>query len=109
MSELRKEPGWLIEKVDQRIALIRQSGAFEVAAEEQPLIFSFLDEGDHEMTSEELERWERTCDHCGKYVPDQGTETFYTGHVARTIEGRQVILAFGVCGTCKANQKGTEE
>jgi hypothetical protein len=109
MSEPEKEEDWMIAKVDQRIALMKEAGAFDIASGEQPLIFSFLDEGDHEMTSAELARWERTCDRCGKYVPDIGTETFYTGHIVRTIEGRQVILAFGICGTCKNNPKGTQD
>ena len=82
MSEPEKEQDWMIAKVDQRIALMKEGGAFDIATEEKPLIFSFLDEGDHEMTGEELARWERTCDRCGKYVPDIGTETFYTGHIA---------------------------
>lgn len=98
---LPPEPAWLTAKIDQRIQLMRDSGAFEIASESQPLIFSFLDEGDHEMTPEEFRVWERTCDNCGRYCPPTGDMAFYTGHAGREIEGRQVILAYGVCDDCR--------
>jgi hypothetical protein len=110
MSEpVEYQPPWLVAKVDQRITLMVESGAINMARESGSLlIMSFLDEGDEHMTEEERERWERTCDNCGKYVPDLGE--FYTGHCVRTVEDVQIILAFGICGTCKkTNPKGTKD
>lgn len=101
MDAPHPEPAWLTAKIDQRIQLMRDKGAFEIASESQALIFSFLDEGDHEMTPAEFARWERTCDRCHRYCPPDGGMAFYTGHAMREIEGRQVILAFGVCDECK--------
>ena len=112
---LQEQPTWLMAKVDQRVALMVEKGALDTAREAgSTFIFSFLDEGDHEMTKEELARWERTCDNCGRYIPEdapEGPDGFYTGHLARTVEGIQIMLAFGVCGTCKEapTMKGTEK
>ena len=110
MSEPEEySPTWLVEKVEQRIDLITSQGALAFAKESgAPFIMTFLDEGDPEMTDEERERWERTCDNCGRYVPDEGE--FYTGHIARIVEDVQIMIAFGVCGICKHNPtKGTED
>ncbi len=107
-------PTWLVEKIDARLAFMVEHGALDIARESGArVIMAFLDEGSEHMTEEERERWERTCDNCGKYVPpeperDNYTE-FYTGHMARTVEGIQILMAFGVCGTCKNNPKGTED
>lgn len=95
------EPTWLTAKVDRRIAEIRAGGAFEIASDKQPVIMTFLDEGDPEMSKREREQWERTCDHCGRYCPGDGGMDFYAGHVRRDVDGRQVILAYGVCDDCR--------
>jgi hypothetical protein len=103
-------PPWLVAQVDQKITFMTEHGALDMARESGAmLVMSFLDEGSPDMTDAEREVWERTCDHCGKYVPDEGPETFYTGHVVRFVEDVQIILAYGICGTCKTNQKGTED
>lgn len=109
------EAPWLSAKVDQRVALMVEHGALDIARENGTLfVMSLLDEGDEEMTSEELERWERTCDNCGRYIPPgatPGENGFYTGYTTRTVEDVQIMLAFGVCGTCKEahTKKGNEE
>ena len=103
------EAPWLTAKIDQRVALMVERGALDFAREGgTSFIMSLLDEGEEHMTGEERERWERTCDNCGRYVPpvphDEvvGKYTdFYTGYTQRIIEGIQIMLAFGVCGTCK--------
>lgn len=111
---VEEHPAWVTAMVDQRIALMIEKGALDQAREAgSNLVFSFLNEGDHEMSKEELDHWERTCDHCGRYIPEDapdGPDGFYTGHLTRTVEGIQIILAFGVCGTCTKNPtKGTEK
>lgn len=109
-----KTPTWLIEKVDKRVALILEKGGIAMTKEAgSDFMFTFLDEGDHEMSSEEFERWERTCDRCGRFIPPDapdGPDGFYTGHIAREFEGVQIVLAFGICGTCREDHmKGTEK
>jgi hypothetical protein len=109
-------PPWLAEKIEARLAFMVEHGALDIARESGArFVVSFLNEGDEHMSDEERERWERTCDRCGKYVPpeperDNYTE-FYTGHMARTVEGVQIFMAFGICGDCKreTNQKGTQD
>ena len=117
-SPIQIEAPWLSAMVDQRVALMVEHGALEIARENGTLlVMSLLDEGDEEMTDEQRERWERTCDNCGKYVPPEpergrdGYTGFYTGYTARRIEGVQIMLAFGVCGTCKDahTTKGNEK
>jgi hypothetical protein len=105
-----KEPPWLTAKVDQRLAEIRAGGALELARDQHPLIMTFLDEGDPEMSEEEREKWERTCDSCGRYCSPDGDLAFYTGHAQRIIDGHQVILAYGVCNDCRLadSERGTE-
>jgi Pyruvate/2-oxoacid:ferredoxin oxidoreductase delta subunit len=102
------EPPWLTAKIDQRISVIRAGGAFDIASEQQPIIATFLDEGDHEMTEKERVKWERTCDNCGRYCPDGGM-AFYTGHAGRIVNGRQVLLAYGVCDDCRLASTPTEK
>lgn len=99
------EAPWLSAMVDQRVALMVEKGALDIARENGTLfVMSLLDEGNDEMSDEERERWERTCDNCGRYIPVDavdGPDGFYTGYTSRTVEGIQIMLAFGVCGTCK--------
>jgi len=118
MSEenIQVEPPWLAAKTDQKVAFMAEHGALDLARENGSMfIMSLLDEGEEEMTDEERERWERSCDNCGKYVPPEPERAnytaFYTGYTARTVDGVQIMLAFGVCGTCKEahTRKGTTE
>ena len=112
---LQEQPAWLVALADQREALMIEKGALDAAREAgSQFIFSFINEGDHEMSTEELARWERTCDHCGRYIPEdapEGPDGFYTGHLMRTVEGIQIVMAFGVCGTCKEEtiEEGTKK
>lgn len=105
-----KEAPWLTAKVDQRVEFMIQNGALALAQQNGSFfIMSFLDEGKEDMTDEERERWERTCDNCGKYA-DPRNEEFYTGYTARTIDDVQIVLAFGICGTCKeSTTEGTSK
>ena len=94
-----REPAWLTAKVDQKIALVKVPMLNAARATQAGFVMTFLDEGHAHMTDEEREQWERTCDRCHTYVPDDGE--FYTGHVVRDVEGQQVVMAFGVCGPCR--------
>jgi hypothetical protein len=113
---VEEEMPWLTAMIDQRVAFMVEKGALDIAREAGTnFVMSLLDEGREDMPAEEIERWERTCDHCGKYVPPEPERPnyteFYSGYVTRVVEGVQIMLAFGVCGTCKEDHtmKGTDE
>lgn len=93
-----QEPAWLTAKVDQRLALIQTAMLAAADSTDPDFVMTYLDEGG-QMSDEERERWERTCDNCGRYCA--ANDDFWTGHVLRQVEGRQVMLAFGVCADCK--------
>lgn len=101
------EPLWLVIKVDQRVAFMVEHGALDIARQSGAMVvMSFVDEGPEHMTKVERERWERTCDGCGTYISEDGE--FYTGHMSRTIEDVNIMLAFGVCGDCKRAHERAE-
>jgi hypothetical protein len=94
------EPAWLLAKVDQRLTLMREKvGEPEVFKKlgAPDLILTPLSEPLTEPTPEQLERWDRTCDNCGKYCPHD----LWTGSVSRDWGGLQVVMTFGVCPDCK--------
>jgi hypothetical protein len=109
MIEPVEEPPWLIAQIDQRIADIKTEMLDAAASADAPFVMTFLNEPDPGATAEEQDRWERSCDHCGRYCPEDGPVDFYTGHAVRTVEDRQVLIAFGICDVCKNNPKGTED
>lgn len=101
MNEKKKEPVWLSVRVDQRIAFMleRTGGEFPPGA----LIATLLTEPPEGASKEEIDRWDRTCDNCGKYVPKG--QTLYTGSCDRTLpSGHQVIINFGACSECFGEQ-----
>lgn len=98
------EPPWLTALVDQRMALMKSKGVFEIAEDTKPMIFTHVTEPAPGVTSRARDEWERTCDNCGRYCRPEskgGGMEFYTGHVVRNVEGRQVLLAYGVCNDCR--------
>lgn len=96
------EPAWLSAKVDQRIAfMLDKSGGWfpEGAVIATPLV-----EPEENATKEEVDRYERTCDNCGAFVPE-GT-LFFTGTSSRTLaSGHQVLVFFGACDQCAEGMK----
>lgn len=98
MSDLRPEPTWLVSKIDQRLALMEEhmGNAADVPAQ---VVMTPLTEPGEDATKEDFERWERTCDNCGRYCPPDSE--FYTGHSVRMRGEVQVIFMFGVCPDCK--------
>jgi hypothetical protein len=89
-------PGWLTAKVDQRIAEL----APVIAAQQQntpSMVMTPLTEPP-EDTQESYDRWDRSCDNCGAYCPDD--VKFYSGSYSRLVGGVQVMVSFGVCDNC---------
>lgn len=94
-------PTWLIAASDQRAAKIGQTlgdmpeHMMELAA--GMVIESFLTEPTAE-TDEELERWNRSCDNCGKLC---GESEMATATITRLIQDRfRVSLTVGACRSC---------
>lgn len=93
-----KTPPWLTALVDQRLALVEESGvpAAASALGKIPLIVTPLTEPPPNATHVQHSRWDRTCDGCGEYCPYP--KDFYTGQVQRTTStGILVVMFFGVC------------
>lgn len=97
VGEPQDEPPWLTAKVDQRLALMveKTGGKFPEGA----LVAMPLTEPDDGASQEEIERWDRSCDNCGKFIPLG--ELLYTGSLMRELEsGQRVLINFGACATC---------
>lgn len=93
-----KLPAWLSAKVDQRMALVDQhvTPAALTMSGKLPLILTPLTEPSPLASDTVLSQWDRTCDCCGRFCPDE--VDFYTGQVQRTTKGGVlVIMFFGVC------------
>jgi hypothetical protein len=100
MGEVKAEPAWLLAKVDQRLALMKDkldSPEGRLALSVMDVVLTPLVEPPEGSTKEQFERWDRTCDNCGKYCPT----TLFTGHVIRQFMGTKVNMMFGVCPECK--------
>jgi hypothetical protein len=95
------EPVWLTTKIERRLDVIRDGMMAAARNTGAQFVMTYLDEPDPGATDAERDRWERTCDNCGRYCPPDGEWDFWTGHVVREIDGRQVMIAFGVCAVCR--------
>lgn len=96
MSGTEGWPAWLVSKVDQRVALMKEKLPTRAVAKAD-IVMTALNEPPEGATPEEWALWERACDNCGTYCEDG----FYTGHVTVEVHGRQAIITFGVCEKCK--------
>lgn len=97
MTPTSVPPRWLATAADQRIGfMLEEMGG---VPEGFPFILTPLTEPPENFTDEQRERWERTCDNCGTYCPED-TE-FYTGSIGRVVgpEARVEIM-FGACAAC---------
>jgi hypothetical protein len=97
MAEQQLAP-WLTARVDQRLALVRQAVGAAPAAERPTIVMTPLTEPPEGGDDATYQRWDRSCDSCGKWCP---IGDFYTGHVMRTVGEVQVFITFGVCPECK--------
>lgn len=92
-------PPWLRALVDQRLAAVRNTLGNRWSIGQPPVIMTPATEPREGATEEEFNRWDRTCDSCGTYVPPPGK--FFTGHHATEWKKFQIIVSFGVCEDCK--------
>lgn len=74
--------------------------AIALAAESDPpaVVMTTLTEPPDDATDEDRRRWDRSCDLCGTWCPED-TE-FWTGSTTPPGQPVQVIVTFGVCGPC---------
>ena len=95
---------WLEALIDQRLALMREHAGGPAGFKlyfggQGGVVMTPVTEPREEATKEEYDRWDRTCDRCGKYV--KPTSRFWTGHIMRNWEGVQICFTYGVCRNCK--------
>lgn len=97
MNDRLHEPAWLTDKVNQLIERMKAEGAsaeiFEAAG--LPMVMTFLTEPEEGASPIDFERWEMTCDNCGK-VSNQ----LRPGAVRRIAFGIRLEITFGVCSEC---------
>ena len=95
---VEKTPPWLAAKIDQRMALLEQAVGNKTL--DVSLVMTPLTEPREGASDAEHQRWDRSCDNCGRYCPPAAD--FYTGHVVRFLSnGTRVYISFGVCINCK--------
>lgn len=86
-------PAWLMAAIDQRIAKVDEALGSNIP---EAIVMTMLTEPEGDNS----ERWERTCDNCGTFVPE-GTE-FFTGTVSGKLRtGMPIVITFGSCRACK--------
>lgn len=93
-------PPAIVALIDQRMAMIEDKLG-NLPANPVNMIITPLTEPRDGATTEEYERWDRTCDACRTYC---GPMTpFWTGVAVRSMRnGQSVTLMYGVCKDCKA-------
>jgi hypothetical protein len=96
---VKKEPAWLTAAIDQRLALMVEvmgPSTFPLA-KNYGVMLTPLTEPEEDATQAEMDRWDRTCDNCGKDCT--GLE-FFAGSAMRSAFGTNVCFTFGVCAEC---------
>ena len=100
MPTASEGPAWLSAAVDQRIAFMKHMMGGSLPQGQQIIMTTLTEPSAGEnATKADFERWERTCDHCGRYC--RPLEDFYTGHSDETVDGQRVMITFGCCPECK--------
>lgn len=103
-----RAPGWLVNKIDQRLAKLENEAGFVIDASGAEVIMTPLSEPD-EFGITDLDQWERSCDRCGVYTPEQTEQDvaehgakFFTGNLTHELKsGQKVIITFGCCKACR--------
>ena len=95
---VEREAPWLQAKVDQRLALMKTmlgtTGTVKMMG--PTVVMSPLTEPPENATNAEFEKWDTSCDNCGRHDPIG----FQCGHVQRQWEGLNVLITVGVCDNC---------
>lgn len=90
-------PTWLVAMVDQRVAFMREQmgpAGWEMA-KHLDVLMTPLTEPVEDATPAQHQRWDHSCDKCGKYCPDEGR--LHYAYVEYKLDGVKVIIFFGAC------------
>ena len=103
-------PPWLIAAVDQVVARMAHQLGVPVDSTDTPLaqyglIMVPLKEPHEGATAKDFERWERTCDNCGKVCID---EPFWSGAYQRPAWGALLLIGYGACKDCIQGKPPTD-
>lgn len=89
---------WVVPMVNAFMAEHQVELANAMKATSSNIVVTFLNEPADSATPEEREKWERTCDNCGRYCPDD--EQFYSAMALRPLLNGRVEITFGSCLGC---------
>jgi hypothetical protein len=64
------------------------------------LVIVQLGRPEENATREEQDRWELSCDRCGRYCPPP--TDFHTGGITLVRHKRKIMVTFGLCDDCRA-------
>jgi hypothetical protein len=95
---IAKEPAWLLAKVDQRLALMREKLGDEgiTLLGLADVVITPLTEPPENATQQQIATWDKSCDNCGRLCPTR----LVTGQVVRMLDKIQVTFFFGACPRC---------
>lgn len=88
-------PSWLTAAVDQRLALINDIKKSSPLPGFDIIIVQLTHPPD-DVTPEQFEVWDHSCDNCGKLCEND----LRTGHYQASVDGQKVAVTFGCCTSC---------
>lgn len=95
MSTVTREPAWLTAAADQRLALADESvGSTAFIKGLTVIMMTLTDPADE--SPEAFARWDKSCDNCGKYLPD----LLVNAHIERSLYDKPVVIVLGACADC---------
>lgn len=107
-------PPWLDAKADQLLAKVRREAgltpdALKRAGYSGPrnVVMMPLTEPKEGSSPKQRDRWERTCDNCGRYCPHPAVP-FGTGILVRDWEGVRILIGYGACRRCLPEPEGDD-
>lgn len=98
----RETPAWLLQKVDQRLAALKEHFGELWQLDQYQLLVSPLVEPDRELSPLEQELEERTCDNCGAFCPL--SIPFFSGVYSFMVGNKQVLFSYGTCERCRPKE-----
>lgn len=91
-----RTPSWLTAALDQRLAQMDTATGGALPLMQFDMVLMPLTEPEEDATPAERERWEFTCDNCGKYAPS----TMLSGDITVVHRGMTMAITLGACPEC---------